>query len=134
MVQFNQDGIVFEDTDNVDQYDVRLDGGELVVTYLPSDETWRFQQDGGLTIRGAEGANINDVSDIQASSDVDHNQTSNRTHTGDDLTPNSTDVDEFMGNAVYPTIGDIPESAEQTGNQVYVQDDGDGNPALVRFD
>ena len=50
MVLFKQDGLVFEDEDNVDQYDVRLDSGELVVTYLPNNETWRFGTDGEFRV------------------------------------------------------------------------------------
>ena len=38
-------------------------------------------------------ASTADVSSIQQSADVDHNQTSNRTHDGDDLSPDSIDVE-----------------------------------------
>lgn len=52
-------------------------------------------------------------------------------HTGDDLTPDSVVVGEYMGNAVYADIASIPAAAQSEGNQVYVQDDGNGEPTLV---
>lgn len=39
-----------------------------------------------------------------------------------------------LGNAVYPTEADIPASEESEGNQVFVQDDGSGDPAILVFE
>jgi hypothetical protein len=81
MVRFDQDGIVFEDEDNIDQYEAKLlSTGELKIEYLPSGDVWTFNTDGSL-----------DLSSISASA-VDHDATSNRTHDGDDLSPDSLDV------------------------------------------
>ena len=48
-------------------------------------------------------ASTADVSSIQQSADVDHNQTSNRTHDGDDLSPNSVSAEQLI---------ELPEAKE----------------------
>ena len=60
-------------------------------------------------------------------SNVDHNNLSNRTHAGDDLTPSSVSSDTLeataeLGNPTYPTLTDVPTTLPK-GTQVYVEDE-----------
>ena len=50
--------------------------------------------DASGTSHGGELADASDVSNIQSSSDVDHDNTSNRTHSGDDITPDSVSTND----------------------------------------
>lgn len=67
-------------------------------------------------------ANASDISSIQSSTDVDHDETSNRTHDGDDLTPDALEASDSIGNATYETLGDVPTDLPK-GAQVWVQDE-----------
>ena len=48
MVLFKQDGLTFEDEDNVDQFRFELDTGDLKVTDLSSSQSVTFRDGGGL--------------------------------------------------------------------------------------
>jgi len=66
MVRFDQNRIVFEDEDNIDQYRVELlDTGELEIEYLPSGNTWKFENDGTLdgTTLAADSASVTNAVD-----------------------------------------------------------------------
>jgi hypothetical protein len=54
-------------------------------------------------------ADASDVSPLQASSDVDHDATANRTHSGDALTPSSVDADSYSV-ASSPALIDVAAS------------------------
>ena len=58
-------------------------------------------------VGGSDVASTADVSSIQQSSDVDHNQTSNRTHDGDDLSPESVDAGSMSAELI-----ELPEAKE----------------------
>lgn len=63
------------------------------------------------------------VNQGQTQSDqVDHQETSNRTHDGDDLTPDTVDVTSEFGNPTYATLSDVPNDLPE-GTQVYVKDE-----------
>ena len=72
-------------------------------------------------------ASTADVSSIQQSADVDHNQTSNRTHDGDDLSPNSVDAgsmsvtDSFTDPGGNTYTGRIGADTRRSVNQLFVQ-------------
>lgn len=55
-------------------------------------------------------AESSDVSSIQSSSDVDHNQTTNRTHSGDDLSPSSVSASTSL------TIPEVTDDTNTNGN------------------
>jgi len=59
-----------------------------------------------------------DVSSIQASSDVDHQQTANRTHDGDDLTPNTVDVATSITDPAGNTFTDLSDPVRVTEEAV----------------
>lgn len=125
MVRFDQDGIVFEDEDNIDQYEAKLlSTGELKIEYLPSGDVWTFNTDGSL-----------DLSSISASA-VDHDATSNRTHTGDDLTPDSLDVaSSFVDASGTSHTGELADISDTSIGFPYdinsVQDVPDGNSVFI---
>lgn len=50
-------------------------------------------------------------------------------HTGDVINPDEAHVEDVIGNAVYPTIDDVPAEYEEKGNMAYTESDG-----LVVFD
>lgn len=58
-----------------------------------------------------------------ASSEVDHQETKNRTHEGDSLSPSALEADASITNARYATKDDVPTDLP-AGTQVYVEDEG----------
>jgi hypothetical protein len=67
-------------------------------------------------------ADDGDISPIQASGDVDHDSTTNRTHSGDDLSPNSVSTDTSLTLPVYSTLGNVPSNLDE-GTLVWVADE-----------
>ena len=72
-------------------------------------------------------ASTDDLSDIQDSTDVNHDQTSNRNHDGDDLSPDSIDAESVSTEKeliipMYDTIDDLPDEPSGIGF-AYVEDD-----------
>lgn len=61
---------------------------------------------------------------VLTSEDVDHQQTTNRTHDGDTITPEALEATDIIGNAVYQSKSDIPSEYEQKGNMAYTEADG----------
>jgi 3D (Asp-Asp-Asp) domain-containing protein len=59
---------------------------------------------------------------LTESGDVDHDETSNRTHDGDDLSPATLEATAELGNPTYPTLADVPTTLPE-GTQVYVEDE-----------
>ena len=75
-------------------------------------------------VGGSDVASTADVSSIQSSSDVDHDQTSNRTHDGDELSPESV-VSDLFG---LPSGWTLTENVD--GEAVF--EDSGGNVILRR--
>ena len=78
-------------------------------------------------VGGSDVASTADVSSIQQSSDVDHDQTSNRTHSGDDLSPNAIDAetatvtDSFTDPGGNTYTGRIGADTRRPVNELFVQ-------------
>ena len=108
------------------------DGGVTLLEYDPVAGEWVAR--GDVNLDGNDlSANVIDAGSVSANDyndgAIDHDGTSNRTHSGDDLSPNAIDAAEVsatdvFGNAVYPTIGDVPAEYEEEGNMVYTESDG----------
>jgi len=73
----------------------------------------------------ADSAAVSDVSSIQSSSDVDHNATSNRTHEGDDLSPDTLEATgTFTDPAGNEYEGRVGKTTEQVQDDAIIWSDG----------
>ena len=78
------------------------------INYTDSEVTDHENSTSGVHgVGGDDVASTADVSSIQQSDDVDHNQTSNRTHDGDDLSPDSVDAGSINAELI-----ELPEAKE----------------------
>lgn len=59
---------------------------------------------------------------VLTSEDVDHQQTTNRTHDGDTITPEALEASRAIGNANYATEADVPSDLTE-GEQVWIESD-----------
>lgn len=85
-----------------------------------------FTAEDGLVVYDETGntARWKTIGAFETAADIDHNQTSNRTHSGDDIEPNSVTIGSVINNAVYTSVAEIPVSLETEGAEVFTTQDG----------